>query len=150
MKSSHLILFFFFIATLAAAQDNILERNKLGISLNSATNGAVYPPRIIPSILYHYSKHQFELGIGFHPFIQEDEKVVSSEFNYNFFSNGKAQKFNMYVLASLVYLYHLKERYFPATYHYLFLQGGYGFQINLNDKTYLGTNIRLGAFTYHK
>jgi len=90
------------------------------------------------------------LGIGFPPFNQKEQRTVSGEFNYKYFPNGRRNKFNMYLMMSFAYINQLRKTYYPATYQYLFLHGGYGFQIRAFKNMYIGTNFNIGAFTNSK
>jgi hypothetical protein len=56
----------------------------------------------------------------------------------------------MFLITRFSYINDVKETYFPTTYNYLFLNGGYGFEINAFKGVYLGTNISIGVFTYGK
>jgi hypothetical protein len=38
----------------------------------------------------------------------------------------------------------------PSKYNYLFLNGGYGFQLSATKKLYLGTNFTIGTYSYSK
>ena len=49
-----------------------------------------------------------------------------------------------------VIIHNHRYTYYPATYKYLFLNAGYGFQISLFKDTYLGTNFKIGTFTFNK
>lgn len=122
--------------------------NGFGFALNSSMNGEVYPIRLIPSITYLNGKSQYELGFGFHPFIHTDQNILSGDFNYKYFPNGIGNKYNMYLITSLSYVNNKKLTYYPTKYKYVFLNGGYGFEINAFKGAYLGTNITTGAFTY--
>jgi hypothetical protein len=56
----------------------------------------------------------------------------------------------MYLITRFSYVINLREYYYPSTYNYLFLNGGYGFQSNGSKGVYMGTNITIGTFTYSK
>jgi len=121
-----------------------------GFALKSGLSGEVYPLRLIPTGLYYSGNSQFELGIGFHPFIRQDQQILSGEINYKYFPNGMDNIFNMYFMGSLEYINNTRDTYYPTTYHYLFLNGGYGFQFGFFQDLYFGTNISLGGFTHSK
>lgn len=120
---------------------------KFSISLNSSYNSEVNPYRLTLCGSFYFKKHQFEVGFGFHPFIEKNERVMSGEFHYKYFLNGMDTKFSMYIMASFLYMNRLRSNYYPAAYNYLFLQGGYGFQVRVYGGLYLGTNVSFGAFT---
>ena len=139
-----------FVPFLSNAQEVEISDSKFGFALISSFNNEVNPIRLTPSVSYFSGNNQFELGVGFHPFIQEEQKIISSELNYKYFPNGFDKKFNMYMMVSFAYLNNSRETYYPATYHYLFLNAGYGFQTTLSKNIYLGTNANFGIFTYSK
>lgn len=121
-----------------------------GFALNSGLNGEVYPFRLVPSATYYHGKNHLELGFGFHPFIRKYQHIYSGELNYKYFPNGMENKFNMYFVGSLTYLSNRRDTYYPSTYKYLFLNGGYGFQVTVFRGVYMGTNIEIGTFTTSK
>ncbi len=122
----------------------------LGVAVSSALNGEVLPFRLIPSALYYRGLHQFELGVGFHPFIRKDQTIISSDFNYKLFPNGHGTKFKTYLLGNFSYLNVSRETFYPTTYHYLFLHVGYGLELAGFAGSYMDTNVSFGAFTYSK
>ncbi len=121
-----------------------------GFAINSGINGEIYPIRLIPSITYLSGKSQWELGAGLHPYIHKDQRIISLELNYKYFPNGTGNKFNMYLITHFSYVNNKLETYYPTTFNYLFLNGGYGFQINVLNGAYLGTNVNVGIFTHQK
>lgn len=56
----------------------------------------------------------------------------------------------MYLITRLSYINSTQDTYYPTTYNYLFLNGGYGFEIKTLKGAYVGTNISTGIFTYSK
>ena len=80
-------------------------------------------------------------------FFEKNERVISGELHYKYFMNGMDTKFSMYVMASLLYMNRLRSNYHPVSYNYLFLQGGYGFQVRAFGGLYLGTSVSAGTFT---
>jgi hypothetical protein len=125
-------------------------KGQFGFALNSSLNGEVYPIRLVPSITYLKKNNQFEIGFGVHPFIRKDQTIYSCEFNYKFFPNGTNNKFNMYLITHASFIHNPRETYYPTTYNYLFLNGGYGFQLVPFKNAYIGTNMSAGLFTYNK
>ena len=123
---------------------------KFGFAMNSSLNGELNPIRLVSSVTYYKGNNQFELGLGLHPFIQKGQRILSCELNYKYFPNGAVNKFNMYLITRFSYINNARDTYFPTIYNYLFLNGGYGFEINAFKGLYLGTNISIGAFTYSK
>ena len=126
------------------------DTGSFGISINSSFNGELYPIRIIPSLTYFRGRSQLELGFGMHPFIRKDQRILSCDFNYKYYPNGTNDKFNLYFLTHLAYVNNKRDSYFPTTYNYLFLNGGYGLEINPFKNAYFGTNISIGTFTFKK
>lgn len=125
-------------------------KGKFGITLNSSVNGELYPVRVVPSLTYFKGKNQFELGFGFNPFVRETQKLLSGEFNYKYFPNGVENKFNMYLISRLSYVNSARDTYYPTKYNFLFLNVGYGFEINAYKGAYIGTNLSTGIYTNSK
>jgi len=121
---------------------------QLGFALNSSMNGEVYPIRLVPSATYLVGRSLFEAGVGVHPFIRKDQRILSGEFNYKYFPNGLGNALNLYIIGRFSYVNNARETYYPTTYHYLFLNGGYGLMVNGQRGTYLGTNVSVGPFAY--
>ncbi len=150
MKYIILIIAISLIPHLIKAQKIGSKDKGFGIALNSKINSQVSPILIIPSVSYYKGKNQFELGVGFYPFFIEEQRTLSGEFNYKYFPNGRENKFNMFLILSSAYINQIQKTYYPATYQYLFLNGGYGFQIRIFKGIYIGTNISIGIFTNSK
>lgn len=149
MKNFIIALFVVLIPVLSSAQDDA-HQGRFGFALNSSMNGEVYPLRLVPSLTYLKGKNQIELGFGLHPFIKKDQQIFSGEMNYKYFPNGTDNKFNMYLIAQASYLHNPRKTFYPTTYNYLFLNGGYGFELAPFKNAYLGTNMTIGTFTYNK
>ncbi len=115
------------------------SKGRFGIALNSSVNGELYPVRIVPSLTYSKGKSQFELGLGFNPFLRKSQKLLSSEFNYKYFPNGTDKKFNTYLIARFSYMNSARDTYYPTHYNYLFLNGGYGLEIKAYKGLYIDT-----------
>ena len=150
MKHKHIIVIVLCLIPLFVQAQTEESTNRFGFAINSSLNGEVYPLRIVPSLLYIKGNSQLELGYGFHPFVRVDQRINSGEFNYKFFPNGMEKKFNLYLVTQLSYLHNLRKTFYPTTYNYLFLNGGYGFQIQVSKNIYMGTNMSAGVFTYNK
>jgi hypothetical protein len=149
MKHYLLLVLIILIPLFTQAQTSD-STGKFGFVINSSLNGEIYPIRLVPGVTYYKGNNQFELGFGLHPFIQKNQRILSCELNYKYFPNGTVNKFNMFLITRFSYINDVKETYFPTTYNYLFLNGGYGFEINAFKGVYLGTNISIGVFTYGK
>ncbi|CAD5254203.1 MULTISPECIES: hypothetical protein [unclassified Imperialibacter] len=150
MKHFFLILLASLIPYLSSAQKIDSPGNSWGFALNSSFNTEVDAVGLVPSASYYKGKSQFELGVGFYPFVVNNQRIVSGNFNYKYFPNGADDKFNLFLMMSTAYVNQLRKTYYPATYQYLFLSGGYGMQIRLIKGAYLGTSINLGTFTHSK
>lgn len=144
------IAFIIGLVPLSSSAQSDSTKGQFGFALNSSMNGEVYPIRLVPSITYLKKKSQLELGFGIHPFIRKDQNIYSGEFNYKYFPNGTAKKFNMYLLGRLSYIHNPRDTFYPTTYNFLFLNGGYGFQLVPFKNAYLGTNMSVGIFTNNK
>lgn len=121
---------------------------RFGIALNTSFNSEVHPMRLVPTATFATGKSQFEVGVGIHPFIRKEQRVLSGEFNYKYFPNTTEQTLSLYLVGRLSYVNNALETYYPTTYHYLFLNGGYGLVLSGNETTYVGTNVTAGLFTY--
>lgn len=150
MKYLIIIILAILIPYLSNAQKSDNTSNRYGFALNSDFNAEVNTIGFVPSALYYKGKSQFELGIGFYPFVLKYQKMVSGNFNYKYFPNGADNKYNLFLIVSCAYVNQLRNTYYPANYQYLFLSGGYGFQMRLFKGAYLGTSINLGTFTKSK
>jgi len=150
MKNLLLIIMLSLVLNLLNAQKIDSKDNGFGLALSSYINSEVNSIIIVPGAYYYRRKSQLELGVGFDSSIQKDQRIITGEFNYKYFPNGRVNKFNMYLIMSFAYINQLRKTYFPASYQYLFLNGGYGFQISTFNRVYIGTNINIGAFTNRK
>tara|TARA_R110002050_G_scaffold41459_1_gene100446 strand:+ start:192 stop:737 length:546 start_codon:yes stop_codon:yes gene_type:complete len=138
------------LMALAGKAQNEATASKVGFAINSSISGEIYPIRLVPSITYLKNKSQIELGFGIHPFIRKDQHIFSGEFNYKYFPNGTEKKFNLYLIANFSYIHNPRKTFYPSTYNYFFLNGGYGFQLSPFKNAYMGTNMTVGTFTYSK
>lgn len=145
-----IILILWFPLAHQAQTSNAENSGKLGLVLNTGYNGELYAFQAIPSLAYFKNNNQFELGLGFNPFDRADQTLLSGNINYKYFPNGIEQKFNLYFVTHLAIIHNQRNTYYPATYNYLFLNAGYGFQIKLFEGVSLGTNLKMGTFTYNK
>lgn len=55
---------------------------------------------------------------------------------------------NTYLLANMSYLYTSRVTFFPTTYNYLLLHGGYGIELSGDNSFSMDTNVSFGGFTY--
>jgi hypothetical protein len=149
MRRYYLVLLTLLIPLCAVAEP-AEPASGFGVAVNSGLNGEVYPLRLIVTGLYYHGSSQFELGFGFHPSIRTDQTILSGDFNYKFYPNGITSKFNMYLLGTLSFINNARQTFYPTSYNYLFLNGGYGFEVIAIAGAYLDTNVSFGAFTYSK
>jgi len=151
MRHYIILLLILMIPFVNQAQSTPRDNNgKFGFVLNAGFNGELYALQVAPSIAYSKDINQFEFGIGWNPFDRGDQTLLSGELNYKYFPNGTDQKYNLYLFTQLAFVQNHRDTYYPATYNYLFLTGGYGFQVKLLERAYLGTDIGLGAFSFSK
>ncbi len=147
---SYLIAPLFGLVPLLSFGQSSDSTGAFGFALNSGMNGELYPYRIVPSVVYSMKTSQFELGLGFNPFYRDSERLLSSEFNYKYFPNATVNKFNLYFLVNFSYIRRSLESFFPTTYNYLFVNGGYGLEIRQGQNLFWGTNVSYGVFTFNK
>lgn len=162
MKRTHLVMLALLVPSVASAEpaapsvesvasaEPAEPESGFGVAVNSALNGEVLPLRLIVTGLYYSHAHQFEFGVGLHPFIRNAQTVVSADFNYKLFPNGHGNTINPYMLANLSYIYTSRDTFFPTSYGYLFLHGGYGIELAGFARSYMDTNVSFGGFTYSK
>lgn len=143
-----------FLLTMLAARSIQAQTSdttgRFGFVINSSINGELRPFRLIPSVTYQKGNNQYELGIGVNPFISDEQSIWSADLNYKYYPNGLYNKYSMYLFTQFSYVNNQRNKYFSTSYNYLFLNGGYGFEINAFKGFYLGTNISIGAYTYSK
>jgi hypothetical protein len=149
MKKYILLTLILLSFTLIYAQSDEFP-GRFGFALNSSFNSELKPLRIVPSLTYLAGKSQFEAGFGFNPFILKEQKILSGELIYKYFPNGIENKFNVYLSTRFSYIHDKRETYYPSTYNFLFLNGGYGIEIKASKNISLGTNISAGVFTFSK
>ncbi|MFQ3229929.1 hypothetical protein [Reinekea sp.] len=133
-----------------AFADSNPHKHKFGVATNAAMNGQVLPLRLITTGTYSHGLNQFELGLGIHPLIRQELGLISADFNYKVFPNGRSNKFNLYLMGNLTYISTRRETFFPTTFNYLFLHAGYGIELSATGGFYLDTNVSFGGFTYSK
>jgi len=150
IRSILIIQILLFPIVLQAQQKDVANTDKLGFSLNTGFNGELGAFQATPSLAYLKGNSQFELGVGFNPFDRADQTLLNGDINYKYFPNGIDRKFNLYFITQLSIIHNQRNTYYRATYNYLFLNAGYGFQIKLFDGGYLGTNVKMGTFTFNK
>lgn len=151
MKKYIIIAFLGLIAFAAKAQSTD-SSGRIGFTVNASFNSVLPPVRIVPSVTYTKRKNQLELGVGFHPLNLEQERILSVELNQKYYPNGMSNKYNMYFISRAALVNNRRNTFYPATYTYLFLNAGYGFEVHPVPGAgfYMGTNMTMGAFTYGK
>lgn len=154
MKNSLLTLILFVgllsCGSMSYAQSSAPAERGFGVAINSAFNGQVLPFRTIATGLYYQGLNQIELGLGIHPFIRKEQSIVSADMNYKLFPNGRHNKLNLYLLADFSYISTRRQTFYPTTYYYLFMHGGYGVELYGFAGTYIDTSVSFGGFTYKK
>lgn len=121
-----------------------------GANINSSINGELYAVMLTPCFTYTKGKSQLEFGVGLNLNERQEQSLWSSELNYKFYPNGMDNKFDLYFLTQFAYLNRTQHSYYPADYNYLFVNGGYGFEIKVHKKIYLGSQLSVGAFSFSR
>lgn len=151
MKRTLLVFAISLVSIMSQAQTlDTASVGSFGAALNTSFNGELYTFQVTPTLMYNKGKNQFGLGVGFNPIDRIDQTIVSGELSYKHFPNGSNNKFNLYLMTRLSLMYNKRNTYYPATYNFLLLDGGYGLQVKLFEGAYLGTNISLGTFSFNK
>jgi hypothetical protein len=150
MMKQYLFALFLMLSSMARAQSIDSTKSGFGIAVNSMFSNQINAIETVPTALFYSGNSQFELGTGLNLFSLKNQRTLSGQFNYKYFPNSRENKYNMYFMVSCNYTNNLKKTYYPTTNQYLFLSGGYGFQVNIADNLNLGTNLSLGSFTQSK
>ncbi|WP_070137836.1 hypothetical protein [Crocinitomix algicola] len=127
-----------------------LQAQRIGVSTTAIYNGELQLMHVVPSLTMQHLKSELELGVGFHPFINPHQTLLSGELIYKNYPNGNNEKFNFYFLGHLSFVSNKRNYYYPTRYNYFFLAGGYGFDIKVSKNIYLGTNFSYGVNTFQK
>ena len=155
MKNSILFICLFSIFNVSAQEKSETSNKHFGVALNSSILAEIGAVSIAPTGFYYVNKHQVELGFSVHPFYSSSNaRRLGAELNYKYFPNGIDNRFNLYFSTNLTYTndYYMHEntsanyRYERRT-NYLTLTGGYGFQVSLFKRAYIGTSLNLGVTT---
>ncbi|MBR9917511.1 hypothetical protein GYB29_07485 [bacterium] len=130
-----------------SAQDS-KKSVKLGVAVNSDFNTELRTYSLSPTLIYLKNKSQYELGMGLNPLDLSQQRILSTELNHKFFPNGMENKYRLYFVSQLKYAKQLRKNYFNSTYNYLFLNAGYGLNVNPSEKFYLSTDVKAGIFSF--
>jgi hypothetical protein len=147
---NYLIISIIAFLPLAITAQSAESGRRLGANINSSINGELYAFMLTPCFTYTKGKSQLEFGVGLNLNNRLEQSLWSSELNYKFYPNGMGNKFNLYFLTQFAFLNRTQHSYYPANYNYLFVNGGYGLEIKVHNKIYLGSHISVGAFSYGK
>jgi opacity protein-like surface antigen len=160
MKITGAIIVIFISNIVFAQKDtNNLDRS-FGFSLNTSICGYSYNLPTVIALTYRNQNHQFELGPKFQ-FTRNDyyKRQLGIEFDYRYYPNGIEKRFSMFLLINADYYSRLLLREYQqysndplfagtvnqrSTRNYYTLNAGYGVQMNLLGKLYLGSNIGIG------
>ncbi|MEO0600856.1 MAG: hypothetical protein AAF211_05435 [Myxococcota bacterium] len=129
----------------AHAQDDDAN-GRFGVALNASLNSELQPIRLVPTVTYLTGKSQFEAGFGFHPFVRANQRTLSAELSHKVFPNGIDKTLNLYLISRLTYGNQRRNAFFRTTLHYVFLNAGYGLELNGRGGSYIGTNVTFGVF----
>lgn len=155
MKNSILFICLFSLFNVSAQEKSETSNKHFGVALNSSIMAEIGGVTIAPTGFYYVNKHQVELGFAVHPFYTSSSaRRLGAELNYKYFPNGIDNRFNLYFSTNLTYT----NEYYEQTYssnnyryerktNFLTLTGGYGFQLSLFKKAYVGTSLNLGVTT---
>lgn len=151
MKKRHFLAIFILLSMKVCSQVEVRE-TPFGFTLNVSQDGEFSTPRIVPSLSYTNANNQVEIGLGFQVFGLDQEVQYSLELNHKYYPNARNNKFSFYLLTHGALVHSDLNTYYPASYNYLFLSLGYGFEIKPQPQygLYLGTNMSLGGYTYNK
>ncbi|MDG1333499.1 MAG: hypothetical protein P8P74_14280 [Crocinitomicaceae bacterium] len=153
MKNSILIICLFSISLVSAQEESKAQDKHYGFAINSSLSGTLNSLSVAPTGFLYVNKHQLELGLAIHPGrISSNNRNLGVEFNYKYFPNGIANRFNMYFTTNLTLTnQHYEQNYSGYRYerrtNFLNLTGGYGFQVSLFKKAYVGTSLNVGVMT---
>lgn len=118
-----------------------------GVALNTSVNGEVMAMRLVPSATLRLGKTQLEAGVGLHPYIRTDQRVLSGELNAKVFPNGTGNALDLYLIGRAAAVRNQLQTHYPTTLHHLFLLGGYGLQLTRPQGVSVGTNVAIGPTT---
>lgn len=150
------------ISVFANAQDANPDKYSWGINLDQKIT-AYYTNFGLPMSLFatlSKAKHQFEFGPQYYLAHYKPGYKLGFCLQYKFYPNGNTNKFNTYLIPSLLFRYGKEERgawgvdYENQTEHYgnkdiTMLSGllgaGYGLELQLSTKLYLASDFRILA-----
>jgi hypothetical protein len=150
------IIFLLFLSFYSFSQKEE-KKNRFGCAINSGILSSISRIGIAPTATYLIGKNQLEFGIVIYPFSNNNYQMFSCDFNYKYFPNGIANRFNLFFETNFNFFHTTEFRHFHPNYDFydikknqLNLNGGYGFQYNVFKKTYIGTNINIGIGTENR
>ncbi len=130
----------------------------LGFAFNSSLTRELESPSISPTLIFYKKNNQLELGLSTYPFYSKHLKYYrrfGGDFSYKYFPNGIQNVFNFYLVTNLNYTITYSDYTYIINPHksreyYLNLMGGFGFDVKVFKKGYIGTNVNIGAATFGK
>jgi len=155
-------LILLFQSLIANAQEENSKKYTWGINLDQKARIAFYmvDKFKLPLSLFatlSNDKHQFEFGPQYYWLQQKQGFKIGLSGQYKYYPNGRTNGFNTYITPSIVFQYG-EERYGVYTFDkdtqmevygesnvsqvYGYVGLGYGFEIKLTPKWYLGTDAR--------
>jgi hypothetical protein len=154
MKKSLILSLLICLASLSFAQNSAMKKAPLqfGIAVNSCLSGVIGEVSIAPTGLMYINNHQLEIGLCLYPYNFRYPRMLGASLDYKYFPNGIDNRFNLYFVTHLNFTNeYIDHNYiinnYQTTYNYLALTVGYGFQVKLFDKAYIGTSLSFGVNT---
>lgn len=134
------------------------EENKevrFGVALNSGFTATIGELSTAPTGILYVNRHQLELGFDVYPFSFNSPRVFGLALNHKFYPNGIGQRFSLYFTTNLTYTnsfidHHYIVNNYQTTYNYMSLLGGYGFDLKVLKKAYIGTSLNVGIITNNR
>ena len=136
------------------AQDETASKEKhFGVSISSNYLSGLGTIPIGSSVFYFQNNHQFELGFGYHLAEMSFQRKFGGEFHYKYFKNGIDNRFNVFYLASASVTRNYRHRsMFSGDIRRkeldLGLLAGFGCQVKLSDRMFIGASLSAGVSTY--
>ena len=130
------------------SQEELSTPKKWGITLASYANTEVYPVQILPGVSYSLGKSEFYFGLGFHPVINEEQRIISGNFKYRYYHHNRSKLFSGFIVGSMNYVQNRRKNYFTLRGNYMLLQAGYGFSFRIKPHFYLSSYIAFGPYGY--
>ena len=158
MKSTFITITFISVLVNFCFTQEKSNETHFGFAINSSLTRELESPSVTPTIVYYRKNNQLELGLTTYPFYSNHLKYYrrfGCDFSYKYFPNGIQNVFNLYLVTNINYTItysdytYIINPYISREY-YLNLMGGFGFDVKVFKKGYIGTNVNIGAATFGK